>query len=115
MKHLKKYNESINKYEDLRDILLELEDDGFVVGIKDTTFNRVKCWYIYIRRPVSKTIFYWDDIKDCVLRIKDYLGDDYITLTGFFTPSVLKIDNNTDIKVGTYLVNIVFENIVFEK
>lgn len=75
MKHIRRFNESLFKEEDLQDILLELTDLGYgyllsfntgVISIYDN-----KSW---------KNGYIWDDIKDCILRIKDYLGPKYLSM-----------------------------------
>jgi hypothetical protein len=64
--------------QDLRDILLEVEDLGYETGIGGRDLN----YGIIISRPQNfesemKSIRY-ADLKDCLLRLKDYLGDKYI-------------------------------------
>ena len=83
MKYLKKFNETIN-IEDLRDICLELEDinircsfipswnrrDGLIISICGKVIDGKKVDdYNYV---------YFSEIKDTLLRIKDYLGDKFI-------------------------------------
>lgn len=73
MKYIKLY-EAFNM-QDLRDILLEAEDLGYQ--------------YMFIRRELNYVIsiskagieiksINYDELKDCLLRLKDYLGDKYI-------------------------------------
>ncbi len=74
MKHLKKYNESREEtlLQDIRDILLELEDNGFAVEIEDICFLREQPFAIKISRNKS---FRYSEVKDVLLRLKDYLTD----------------------------------------
>jgi len=81
MKHLKRYNElkewqstnfdSIN-IEDVKDILLELEDIGFAIRYKYDTLDKIS-----IECKTQKDEIIWGDVKDCILRLKKYLGDSY--------------------------------------
>ncbi len=79
MKHLKRYNEN-KSWEDIRDIYLELEDNGFEVDvIKADGWNRRRLKYdqrIVIKK-IDKKLFYYSEVKEVILRLKDYLGDDY--------------------------------------
>ena len=48
--------------------------------IRDTSINHIvftpsKRLY---NRTLQQYIIYWEDIKDCMLRLKDYLGDRYV-------------------------------------
>ncbi len=75
MKHLKKYNENIENstIEDIKDILLELEDEGFKVdysNLKDIKGEDS----ISIKKDAAKG-FKYSDIKEVLLRLKDYLGE----------------------------------------
>ena len=88
--NIKKFNESIST-QDLKDICLELEDIGMVVIVSN--------WYIDAVCEVSndRTIggleiykfVYWKDIKDCILRLKNYLGNAFIS----FAYNTLNKDN----------------------
>ena len=66
MKHLKKFNESTN-WNDIKDICIELEDIGMTVEIDD-----------YGVEIFAEDKIIWEDVKDCLLRLKDYLGEDYL-------------------------------------
>ena len=87
MKYIKKFNEKITFYGDshninkesyeivqtIDDILLELEDDGkFRIS-----FNRINKMYFVQIRNINR-VFNWNDVKEFIYRIKDYLGDRYI-------------------------------------
>ena len=63
MKYLKKFNES--KKQDLEDIILELKDLGIDAYINDDCIDISN-----YGRPLR-----WRKIKDCVLRLINYLGD----------------------------------------
>jgi len=79
MKHLKKFNESVGdiSFEDIKDICLELEDLGMKVSIIRTGYeNNIVEYYIEFSTEIDQGI-YWNDIKDCLLRLKDYLGKHY--------------------------------------
>lgn len=70
MRHLKKYNESKEELtlQDIRDICLELQDEGFKIEIE--------YYYVKISNPNKK--FKYDEVKDVMLRLKDYLGEWYL-------------------------------------
>lgn len=73
MKYIKAY-ESLTKGEDiqnLKDILLEVDDMGFVTEVR-RTIN-----YLNVTIKIPQKSFYFDEVKDCVLRLKDYAGDRY--------------------------------------
>ncbi len=74
MKHLKKYNESIEQksLQDIKDILLELEDEGFITRIA----TRRGIATITITNH-NVTYFKYPDVKETMLRLKDYLGSNY--------------------------------------
>lgn len=84
MKYLRSYKllfESNNTELDIKDICLELIDDGFNVKISDTEFNP----YIFPvgGKGVIISCVYgkdkpWAVFKDVALRIKDYLGEKYL-------------------------------------
>ena len=91
MKHLKTYKIFESTKDDLRDILLELEDIGYKVRHNDDIL------YAYTgepsKGPTTKAIWVkdhyenpsefiglpWSELKEYALRIKDYLGDKYLT------------------------------------
>ncbi len=72
MKHLKKYNENsdISK-SDLQDICLELEDNGFEVEFK------YRYGLNHIKISKNNKSFKYDEVKEVMLRLKEYLGDLY--------------------------------------
>ncbi len=90
MKHLRKYNESKEEVilEDVKDILLELEDDGFIVKFSTTQSPE----QIKILIKDAKYLFKYADVKEELLRLKDYLGYNWI----FGTVSVLCEDSFVD-------------------
>lgn len=91
MKYLKSYKilEELNIKDDdiqnLKDMLLELNDIGYITNIRET----VNCLNIVIDLPKKSRVgtpnipleqsFNFEDIKECVLRIKDYSGDRYVS------------------------------------
>lgn len=91
MKYLKLY-ESIdgdrvrfisNIIQNIKDILLEVEDLGYETQVYDT------CLIIY--KPDNKNINL-DEIKDCLLRLKDYLGDRYYDCLFYIT--IINLDDS---------------------
>ncbi len=74
MKYLRKYNESVEdkSFQDIKDICLELEDDGYIVSYILTSVG------LWIRIKNKKNIIYGENIQETLLRLKDYLGNNYI-------------------------------------
>lgn len=78
MKYIKTY-ESLTKGEDmqnLKDILLEVDDMGFVTEVRNT-INYINVTIKTIKIGYSQKSFDFDEVKDCTLRLKDYAGDRY--------------------------------------
>ncbi len=79
MKHLKKYNESVNEktIEDVRDICQELEDESFDVKFypQDERHYGYTQPSVYIIN-ITKTTFLYNDVKEVLLRLRDYLCED---------------------------------------
>jgi hypothetical protein len=91
VKYLKTYKlfESIEEYERIiRDILIELEDDGLDIDIDIEIENNLI--HVYIQRPVGSSdreipgvpqppggkypgnLFFWYEIKDAIIRLNDW-------------------------------------------
>jgi len=76
--------------ETLEDICLELEDLGMLVridhgdfwkGVESMAHNAsMSIKYGEIWSDKYREGILWMDIKDCILRLKDYLGDNYVNL-----------------------------------
>lgn len=66
------------KDQTIREICLELEDYGADILIRSTykTQKSVSPWYRVVVVMGLQEIP-WEAIRECALRIKDYLGDDY--------------------------------------
>jgi len=92
MKHLKTYKlfESTETEQDLKDILLELKDMGYrVLYNDDITDGRltgepesgdIKAIIVRdVMRPSDWIELPWSELKEYALRIKDYLGDKYLS------------------------------------
>jgi hypothetical protein len=77
MKYLKNYKifESNFNIQDIQDILLELEDSR-VKGQIATTSGKFKTYIVFHLKDIRDyNGFYFNEISDCVFRLKDYLGD----------------------------------------
>lgn len=77
MKHLKTYKifESTFEFRDIKDILLELEDSR-IYGDITTTSGKFKTYISFHLKDFNDYDgFYFNEISDCVFRLKDYLGD----------------------------------------
>jgi hypothetical protein len=73
MKHLKYFESNNFDFSDIKDILLELEDsriNGSIEKIKSSTYIG-----FYLRDIYDYDGFNFNEISDCVFRLKDYLGD----------------------------------------
>lgn len=75
-KYLKGFNESFNTegiIQDVKDILIELEDSGFEIIVK-TPISR--CVYIEIVKKKSgeEDAFLWSDVEDYLNRVCHYLS-----------------------------------------
>ncbi len=85
MKHLRKYNESVEQItsQDVKDILLELEDEGFKVKIEHCDWLIEDIYTAEISK-YNKS-FKYDEVKETLLRLKEYLGvnlyNTYVTTT----------------------------------
>jgi len=79
MKYLKKYD-NINYgiiIDDIKDICLELSDDGFNVVVVEPNYknlNRLQVSIILSHNMEKADLFKLDDVKDTILRIGDYLN-----------------------------------------
>jgi hypothetical protein len=81
-------NESIETEQDLKDILLELKDMGYRIIYEDDVKLRgspgepgnVKAIIVRdVMRPSDWIELPWSELKEYALRIKDYLGDKYLS------------------------------------
>jgi hypothetical protein len=104
MKHLRRFNESNEVVEDLKDICMELEDEGFTImifdkrtnylplnDVTDGDINFVHSFFImkpnrFHERPLVNggTITYdYSEVKEVIERIEDYLGNSLIDVSAF--------------------------------
>ncbi len=76
MKYLKKYNENVEKksLEDVKDILIELEDDEFEIIWYENEYRFV---------IIKNGGFIYDDIKEVILRLKDYLFPNRLSIIAY--------------------------------
>lgn len=105
MRYLKSFNESFNKeyIDNIKDILLELEDDGYITIITKGKFdwiseNRID--FIYISNQLKP--FEFSDIKDSMLRLKRFLGEDWISCSVLFSNSNSADNIDVDINEEDY-------------
>ena len=127
MKYLKRFNESLKS--DIDDILLELSDLGINVSNEmlrrgelgydqDIHLFMIKC--ISIENGDFNDGLEWRDIKDCILRIKQYLGKRFVRFlyrkydvtwyhSKYYSKSkYIELNEDTDIKEPIYMVNIIY-------
>lgn len=103
MKYIKLY-ESFNR--DIEDILLEITDIGYEYKI----YENKSIYYITINKCSTWTFTQlsidFDDIKDCLLRLKDYLGDRYVgcDFSNRNELSFKKVELNEDTKIDEDVV-----------
>lgn len=91
MKHIKTYKIFESTELDLRDILLELQDMGYKVIHNDDVLlaytgkptEGVTTKAIWVKdnyvTPSKSVGLPWSELKEYALRIKDYLGDKYLS------------------------------------
>ena len=79
MKYLRKFNESvdINVIKDIEDICLELNDVGEIYAKVNKLKNGSTYVYFDLKDHLDYDGFSFEDISEYVLRIKDFLGDNY--------------------------------------
>lgn len=93
LKYLKKYKLFESTEQDLRDILLQLEDIGYRIIYEDDVIGSVtgkpgNVKAIAVRDVLTDPSSFdempgiglpWSELKEYALRIKDYLGDKYLS------------------------------------
>ena len=80
MKYLRKIFESQYNDDDIKEICYDLTDDkGFQMRITDSI--DVESRKIIISKPKSRIFFIDYDVRDVLLRLADYLGDNFIKLS----------------------------------
>jgi hypothetical protein len=103
VKFIKSYKvfESVknNIFEDIKDILIELEDDGSIGTTINVRENR-KYIGFFLKDHLNYDGFLFSEISDYVFRLKDYLGEN------FKSCSVLLVRDKNRYGVGGYRVNI---------
>lgn len=109
MKYIRLY-ESFNKTEieqTLREICLELEDDGYEINIFNFR-NGLSILRIY----KGKRIDNFRHIREYLLRMKDYLGDNYIRFEYLNDGKFKEIElcDVTDMWWGLEMAEIVYKN-----
>lgn len=116
MKYIKLY-ETFNKKEidqTLKEICLELEDDGYKINfhIIRNLFDEEYFYSIEIDARLNEYIrlLIFSEIKEYLLRMKDYLGNNYIRFR-YHTGEVwrnIELNDNTDIEL-LYLAQIIYK------
>lgn len=116
MKYIKLY-ETFNKKEidqTLKEICLELEDDGYEISISSPP--SFISHHIVNSIKISKGCgFPFSDIKEYLLRMKEYLGDNYIQFNYLSDDAVpyrwreVELNDDTDIK-NLNAAQIVYKN-----
>ena len=135
MKYLKKFNEANNE-EDIDDILLEIEDMGATIKHRiDRQYPNIHFINIFLHKEVEKEpidsndlniweevkCLDWEDIKDCLLRLKDYLGKNFrefrvviyeeLFMAGTKDYKLIELTNRTKIKGSVYEVRIEYAKV----
>jgi hypothetical protein len=123
MKYLKNYKifESNFNIEDIQDILLELEDSR-VKGQIVTTSGKFKTYILFHLNDIRDyNGFYFNEISDCVFRLKDYLGDNikscsYLSVEEKQMGSSLRVDLDLkdESKLTTLLDGEAIEKIIIQ-
>lgn len=88
MKWLKKYKlfESIPSeiLNDIEDIVLELNDSGRITAKIYSSIKFGTYIGFFIKETMDMGTFNFDDIEEYVFRIRDYLGDMYLSCSALF-------------------------------
>lgn len=110
MKYIKLYEEIDNESEisqTLKEICLELEDDDYTITTKGLTGDYK--YFFAIRRYTNDGKDHqkleFSEIKEYLLRIKDYLGKNYVGFrwyNGGAWKRHVVLDNNTNV-IGSYI------------
>jgi len=117
MKHLKRFNEA-KDLNTIKDICLELEDIGMLIRFdQNWLYSKHKGSYldfIDFLVPISlhkNKDIEWEDVKDCILRLKDYLGDRFVTFTYrlFSSDYIREVGLNDHIIIDGPLQEIIIE------
>lgn len=109
MKYVKLY-ESFET--DLEDILLEITDLGYEYYIDYFTGESEHINALIIDNKKGETYIIFDEVKDCLLRLKDYLGNRFIDCTvynGVLSEWKYKSINLTEYSNFDFLISIVIE------
>ena len=133
MKYLKSFNKvnelNINSDEfrkiinDIRDILLELEDGDRIKTTIETTSGKFKTYIgFYLSNFDDYNGFYFNEISEYVFRIKDYLGDNLKSCSALLVGDkdtmdyehVFELDLNREDRVVNLLEGLPIENLVIQ-
>lgn len=112
LKTFESYDDESTKL-DILDILSELKDLGYKVDISDIYINR-DMYSINIRdniRPSEWIQLPWNEIKEYLLRVKDYLGNRYLNFeyTGYTKRQsddsglLNKVELNNETQIDNYV------------
>lgn len=85
MKYLKLY-EAFN-YEDIKDILLEVEDLGYKAILQGDQIATSDFFYIKIFKYAPENVKF-EEVKDCLLRLKEYAGNRFINFMVYVTTTI---------------------------
>ena len=77
MKHLTPYKIFESTELDLKEILLELKDMGYTITHDDALLKSI--WIKDNINPSDWVELPWSELKEYALRIKDYLGDKFVS------------------------------------
>jgi hypothetical protein len=133
VKYLKSFNKvnelNINSDEfrkiinDIRDILLELEDGDRIKTTIETTSGKFKTYIgFYLSNFDDYNGFYFNEISEYVFRIKDYLGDNLKSCSALLVGDkdtmdyehVFELDLNREDRVVNLLEGLPIENLVIQ-
>jgi hypothetical protein len=103
VKYLKSFNLNENySYEDIEDILLELLDDGRISISLDIEGKNRKYIGFYLKDHMNYDGFFFSEVSDYVLRLKDYLGDNLRSCSVLF----IKDKNRYGVGGGRITINL---------
>ena len=129
MRYIKSYkifeSNSEISISDIKDICFDLNDDGVPSMISDTFFNKDifpagEKSIIFNNRNKNSVILPWISLKETALRLKDYLGDSYISFSFSCSASPsdykkvrlghIELDDSTEINDDVYYMIIYYKD-----
>lgn len=84
---------------DIKDILIELEDDGIIGTIINNTKGKNRKYVGFYKKVDTDEGIYFEEISDYVFRLKDYIGDKFRLCSVIFKDPNLNRKNNGRVNI----------------